>query len=202
MFSGKSDDLIRRLARARDRGKRVRGAKPSFDADPRWLVSLAGPRWPAEPVDTDDELHALATDVDVLGVDEVQFFGDRIVRVAEAVTAAGTRLICAGLDLDFRGMAFGAVPLLAERAEVITRRTAICARCGGLATHSQRLIDGLPAPPDSPTVQIGGRELYEPRCKRCHQGPIDGSTGASRTAIGITSAIHSNATSRAWKTPR
>ena len=168
MFSGKTDELIRRLAAADAAGLRVATAKPSVDdADPGWIVSLTGARRPAASVPSAEALVALAARHDVAGVDEIEFFEPEIVDAVRSL-ATGLRVVAAGLDLDFRGEPFGPMPALAELADELTVLTATCTVCGGVATRSQRLLDGRPAPRDAPLVQIGGGELYEPRCTQHH----------------------------------
>ena len=171
MFSGKTDELIRRLAAADAAGLRVATAKPSVDeADPGWIVSLSGARRPAVSAGSAEALVELAAGHDVLGVDEIEFFEPEIVAAVVAL-AAGCRVVAAGLDLDFRGEPFGPMPELAKLADGVTVLTATCAVCGGVATRSQRLLDGQPAPREAAIVQIGGRELYEPRCAQHHVVP-------------------------------
>jgi thymidine kinase len=168
MFSGKTDELIRRLDAAEAAGERVATAKPSVDsADPGWIVSLTGKRRRAKSVPSAAQLRDLAADRDVLGIDEVEFLDQEVVGVVAEVSR-GLRVVAAGLDLDFRGEPFGPMPALALIADQVTVLAATCAVCGGVATRSQRLVDGRPARRDAPTVQIGGRELYEPRCARHH----------------------------------
>jgi thymidine kinase len=170
MFSGKTDELIRRLGAADAEG-RVATAKPSVDAaDPGWIVSLSGARRPAISVASAHELVELAGGHDVVGIDEIEFFELEIVAAIRTLSR-GARVVAAGLDLDFRGEPFGPMPALADLADEVTVLTATCAVCGGVATRSQRLLDGHPAPRGAPIVQIGGRELYEPRCERHHAVP-------------------------------
>ena len=168
MFSGKTDELIRRLAAADDAGLRVAAAKPSVDdSDPGWIVSLSGARRRAVSLPTAPDLLELARGRDVVGIDEIEFFEPEILDAVRSL-AAELRVIAAGLDLDFRAEPFGPMPALAELADEVTVLTASCAICGSVATLTQRLVDGRPAPRDAPTVQIGGRELYEPRCAEHH----------------------------------
>jgi thymidine kinase len=168
MFSGKTDELIRRLDAAEAAGLRVATAKPSVDhADPGWIVSLTGARREAVSVAAAAGLEALSAGCDVLGVDEIEFFEPAIVQVVRRL-AGRLRVVGAGLDLDFRGEPFGPMPALAAIADEVTVLAATCAVCGDVATRSQRLVGGRPAPRDAPTVQIGGHELYEPRCERHH----------------------------------
>jgi thymidine kinase len=171
MFSGKTDELIRRLAAADREGLRVATAKPSVDvADPGWIVSLSGARRRAVSVASAAELVELAGGHDVVGIDEIEFFEPGIVGAVRTLKGE-LRVVAAGLDLDFRGEPFGPIPALAALADEISVLAATCAICGGEATRSQRLFDGRPAPRDAPTVQIGGRELYEPRCEKHHAVP-------------------------------
>jgi thymidine kinase len=168
MFSGKTEALIRRLADADASGRKALAVKPSFDLEPEWLVSLSGLRWPAKPVEDPAEIMALASDLDFIAIDEAQFFSGEIVRAVQRL-ATWSEVMAAGLDLDFRGQPFGFMRALAGVADSVVGLTAVCAQCGGVATRSQRLINGRPARADAPLVQLGGSELYEPRCLRCHQ---------------------------------
>lgn len=171
MFSGKTLELIRRLRDADADGQRVSAGKPSLDLDSGWLVSLAGSRWPAEPLTGCHAIRRVACRVGVLGVDEVQFLSLTEIRCLEEIAADGIRVVAAGLDLDFRGAPFPGVERLVATAQSVTWLTATCTRCGAAATHSQRLLDGRPAPAEAPTILLGGRELYEPRCAACHELP-------------------------------
>jgi thymidine kinase len=172
MFSGKTDELISRLAAAEGDGLRVAAAKPSVDeSDPGWIVSLSGARRRAVSLPHARDLAELARGRDVVGIDEIEFFEPEIVDEIERLRSR-LRVIASGLDLDFRGEPFGPMPALAELADELSVLTATCAVCGDVATLSQRLLlDGEPAPRGAPTVQIGGRELYEPRCERHHVVP-------------------------------
>jgi thymidine kinase len=168
MFSGKTDELIRRLAVAEGEGLGVATVKPSVDvADPGWIISLSGARRRAVSLSSAQKLRELVPGRDVIGIDEIEFFEPEIVEVIQTL-APRLRVIAAGLDLDFRSEPFAPMPGLAEIADELSVLTATCAVCGGVATRSQRLLDGRPAPRDAPTVQIGGRELYEPRCALHH----------------------------------
>jgi thymidine kinase len=171
MFSGKTLELIRRLDAAAASGSTVLAAKPALDLDSGFLVSAAGPTWPAHEVDDAFPVGSLAGRADVVGVDEAQFLAaaevNRLIRAA----AGATRVIAAGLDLDFRGSPFRSLGRLAAHARSIVRLTATCTRCGAVATRSQRLVDGAPAPSSAPRIVLGGRELYEPRCVTCHEVP-------------------------------
>jgi thymidine kinase len=152
MFSGKTDELIRRLDVADSGGLRVATAKPSVDvADPGWIVSLSGARRLALSVASAAELFELASRNDVLGIDEIEFFEPEVVGAVRAL-AARLRVVAAGLDLDFRGEPFGPMPALVGLADELTVLTATCAVCGGAGTRSERLLDGRPAPRDAATV--------------------------------------------------
>lgn len=171
MFSGKTLELIRRLRLAAAEGERVCAGKPAIDGDQGWLTSQAGARWPAGTLDDAESIERLVVGASVVGVDEVQFLDAPAVDCLEQLSDDGIRVIAAGLDLDFRGVPFPSVELLAAHAESITRLAAVCARCGAAATRSQRLVDGQPAAATAPTILVGGRGLYEPRCTECHEVP-------------------------------
>jgi thymidine kinase len=169
MFSGKTLELICRLEHAATAGHSVRAAKPSIDLDRGWLVSTAGRRLPAKAIDGRDAIVSLAAEGDVIGIDEVQFLSPRELDGLECVAAEGSRVIAAGLDLDFRGLPFPQLERLLERTRYVTRLTAICNRCGREATRSQRILAGQPAPATAPTILVGGCEVYEARCATCHR---------------------------------
>jgi thymidine kinase len=175
MFSGKSEELIRRVRRAVIARKRVQVFKSHLDARYVGLYSVTthdGITVEAEPVDTAEEImRRWRPETEVVGVDEVQFLDDAIVAVANALADRGVRVILAGTDVDFRGLPFGPMAPLACAAEVVDKLHAICVVCGGPASRNQRLIDGKPAPWNSPTIMVGGRESYEARCRHCHRVP-------------------------------
>ncbi len=175
MFSGKSEEMIRRLRRAEIAGQRVILFKPRIDdryaaAD---VVSHAGVRMSAVPVDGCAELLARARVAEVVGIDEVQFFEPTVVDAALALADRGARVIAAGLDQDFRRQPFGPMPELLTRAEFVDKLQAVCHRCGGPATTTQRLVDGRPAPYAGETVVVGAAEQYEARCRDCHEAGAD-----------------------------
>src|SRR5438093_86561 len=116
-------------------------------------------------------LQLIAPDTTVVGIDEVQFFDHAIVGVVRKLVASGRRVICAGLDLDFRGEPFGPVPTLLALAEKVDKLEAICVVCGESATRTQRIVDGVPAFYDEPIIVIGANEVYEARCRSCHEVP-------------------------------
>ncbi|MDI6740263.1 MAG: thymidine kinase [Candidatus Edwardsbacteria bacterium] len=174
MFSGKTEELIRRLKRATYAKQRVQIFKHAFDDryDDLAIASHNGQKLPTFPAGKVDEiLRALDNDVEVVGIDEVQFFGPEIVPALEEIVNRGIRVIVSGLDQDFRGEPFGPIPQLLAEAEKVDKLTAICSSCGEPATRSQRLLNGRPASYDSEVVSIGSSEKYEPRCRKCHEVP-------------------------------
>ena len=175
MFSGKSEEMIRRLRRAEIAGQRVVIFKPRIDDryDASDVVSHAGIRMRAVPVATTPELVARAQGFEVVGVDEVQFFDDDVVRGVLELADRGIRVVAAGLDQDFRRLPFGPMPELLTHAEFVDKLQAVCHRCGGPATTTQRLVDGRPAPYSGETVVVGAAEQYEARCRGCHEAGVD-----------------------------
>jgi thymidine kinase len=175
MFSGKSEELIRRVRRAVIARKRVQVFKSHLDARYAGLYSVTshdGVTVEAEPVDAAEEImRAVRQGTEVIAADEVQFLDDGIVAVANALADRGVRVILAGTDVDFRGLPFGSMAALMCAAEVVDKLHAICVVCGGPASRNQRLVDGRPAPWESPTIMVGGRESYEARCRHCHRVP-------------------------------
>ena len=175
MFSGKSEEMIRRLRRAEIGRQRVVIFKPSIDdrysaAD---VVSHAGIRMRAVPVRGVGELLERARGFDVVGIDEAQFFEPELVGAALALADGGARVIAAGLDQDFRRQPFGPMPELLAHAEFVDKLQAVCHRCGGGATTTQRLVDGRPAPYSGATIVVGANEQYEARCRGCHEPGVD-----------------------------
>jgi thymidine kinase len=175
MFSGKSEEMIRRLRRAEIAGQHVVIFKPRIDDryDATDVVSHAGARMRAVPVASIAELVARAHGFDVVGVDEVQFFDDSIVRTVLELADRGLRVVAAGLDQDFRRLPFGPMPELLTHAEFVDKLQAVCHRCGGPATTTQRLVGGRPAPYAGETVVVGASEQYEARCRACHEAGAD-----------------------------
>jgi len=175
MFSGKSEELIRRVRRAVIARKQVQVFKSHLDARYTGLYNVTthdGLTVEAEPVDSAEEvMRRWRAGTEVVAVDEVQFLDDGIVDVANALADRGVRVILAGTDVDFRGLPFGSMPTLMCVAEVVDKFQAICVVCGGPATRNQRLVNGKPAKWDSPTIMVGGRESYEARCRHCHKVP-------------------------------
>lgn len=175
MFSGKSEELLRRVRRAVLAKKKVQVFKSHLDERYGGLASVNthdGGAIPSEPISTSAELmERTRADTSVVAVDEVQFLDEGVVEVANALADRGLRVIMAGTDMDFRGQPFGPVPSLLAIAERVDKLHAICVRCGQLATRNQRLIDGRPAAAEGPTIQVGGLESYEARCRACHEVP-------------------------------
>jgi thymidine kinase len=178
MFSGKSEEMIRRLRRAEIAGRKVLLFKPRIDDryDVHDVVSHAGVRMAAIPVDGAAELIARSRGCDVVGIDEVQFFAQSIVDAALTLADNGVRVIAAGLDQDFRRQPFGPMPELLARAEFADKLQAVCHRCGGPATTTQRLVDGRPAPGSGETIVVGALDTYEARCRDCHEPGADALT--------------------------
>ena len=171
MFSGKSEELIRRLRRAEIAGQRVLIVKPKLDSryDIGHVVSHAGAKMRAVAVSRPEDIPGLAEGYDVIGIDEAQFFTESIVFVIDVLVERGARVVAAGLDQDFRGLPFGSMPELLCRAELVDKLQAVCHRCGGPATMTQRLVDGRPAPADGQTIVVGALDSYEARCRSCHE---------------------------------
>ncbi|MEX2211876.1 MAG: thymidine kinase [Gaiellaceae bacterium] len=170
MFSGKSEELIRRLRRAEIAGQRVLIVKPRIDDryDVAHVVSHAGAKMRAVAAESSRDVLRLAAGYDVVGVDEAQFFDDGIVDAVKELVARGLRVVAAGLDTDFRAEPFGSMPTLLAIAEFVDKLQAVCHRCGGTATRTQRLVDGIPAPFSGATIQVGALDSYEARCTGCH----------------------------------
>ena len=174
MFSGKSEEMIRRLRRAEIAGQRVVILKPRIDDryDATDIVSHAGARMRAVPIGSADEALDRADGFEVVGIDEVQFLDVVIVAHALALADRGVRVVAAGLDQDFRRLPFGPMPELLAHAEFVDKLQAVCHRCGGPATTTQRLVDGRPAPYSGETVVVGAAEQYEARCRSCHEAGV------------------------------
>ncbi len=169
MFSGKTEELIRRLKRAKIADMRVEVFKPKVDTryDEGAVVSHDTTSVLATPVSDSRRLLELSPDTTVVGIDEAQFFDMELPDVCQELALRGVRVIVAGLDMDYRGVPFGPMPSLLALAEYVTKVHAICVHCGNLATHSYRLADG------DEVVLLGEKEQYEPRCRACyHQGNI------------------------------
>jgi thymidine kinase len=184
MFSGKSEELIRRLRRAEIAGQRALIVKPLIDDryDVGHVVSHAGAKMRAVTAESSDEARRLAAGYDAVGIDEVQFFDDGIIEAIDALVRDGARVVASGLAQDFRGLPFGAMPTLLCVAEFVDKLEAVCHRCGGPATMTQRLVDGAPAPFDGETIQVGALDSYEARCRACFQPGLVAEPAAAQTA--------------------
>ena len=174
MFSGKTDELIRRLVRATIAKQKVQVFKPAIDV--RYAVekvtSHAGSNYDATPVERSiDVLTNIAADTTVVAIDEAQFFDPDVVQVVQQLAGRGIRVLVAGLDTDFRGEPFGPMPILMSIAEHVDKLHAICMVCGDEASRTQRLVNGTPARYDDPVVIVGASEMYEARCRVHHEVP-------------------------------
>lgn len=172
MYSGKSEELIRRIKRALIAKQNTIVFKPQIDDrySKEDVVSHNGNSVSAISIKNPKEIYNyIDEDTQVVGIDEVQFFDDEIVDIAISLANEGIRVIAAGLDMDFKGEPFGPTPRLLAVAEFVDKIQAICSVCGQPATRSQRLIDGKPARYDDPIIQVGAVESYEARCRKCHK---------------------------------
>ncbi|MEO8452089.1 MAG: thymidine kinase [Gemmatimonadota bacterium] len=175
MFSGKSEELIRRIRRALIAKKRVQVFKSHLDDRYGGVFRVSthdGAAVEAVPVDSSAEIfRKVDPDAQVIAIDEAQFLDEGIVKVVTTLASRGARIMLAGTDTDFRGEPFGPMGALMAVAEQVDKLQAICVVCGDLACRNQRLIDGRPASYDSPTIMVGGSESYEARCRKCHVVP-------------------------------
>ncbi len=176
MFSGKTDELIRRLRRATIARQKVQVFKPAIDNryQEEKVTSHAGTEYDAIPIErAPDLLVHLDAETTVVAIDEAQFFEHDIANIIQVLANRGVRVIVAGLDADFRGEPFGPVPTLMAQAERIDKLQAICMVCGEPASRTQRLVNGQPAHYHDPIIIVGAAELYEARCRAHHQVPRD-----------------------------
>jgi thymidine kinase len=183
MFSGKSEELIRRVRRAIIARKRVQVFKSHLDARYAGIYSVSshdGRTVEALPADSASQI-ALQVDpmAHVIAIDEAQFLDEGVVPLVTSLAGRGRRVIIAGTDTDFRGEPFGSMPSLMAVAEVVDKLHAICVLCGGPASRNQRLIGGHPAPWDSPVIMVGGTDSYEARCRMCFSAPRKDAAQAS-----------------------
>jgi thymidine kinase len=172
MFSGKSEELIRRLKRAEYAQLRVLAFKHSLDdrSTIEYVTSHNGNKLKAIPTDSPEEIrHLCSSEVEVVGIDEVQFFPESIISIICHLVEEGKRVIVGGLDLDFKGSPFGPMPKIMAIADDVTKLKAICMLCGGDAHFTQRLVNNKPARHDDPIIVIGAEEQYQARCRNCHQ---------------------------------
>ncbi len=172
MFCGKTEELIRRLRRAKIARQNIQVFKPHIDK--RYAIekvkSHAGTEFEAVPIEkARDILNLIQPDTTVIGIDEAQFFDDEIIHIVQELAERGLRVIVTGLDTDFRGEPFGPMPILIAQAEIVDKLHAICMVCGQNASRTQRLIDGKPAHYHDPIVVVGASEMYEARCRVHHQ---------------------------------
>ena len=174
MYAGKTEELIRRSRRALYARRKVQVFKQALDtrSDGTEVRSHNGVPHEAVAIATsEDLLENVAEDIDVVAIEEAQFFDEGIVEACRTLADAGYEVIVTGLDMDFRGEPFGPMPNLMAEADEVVKLRAICARCGRDASRSQRLIDGRPAPATAPTILVGADESYEARCRHCHEVP-------------------------------
>lgn len=177
MFCGKTEELIRRLKRATIARQKVVVFKPVIDDRYAYskVTSHSGADYEALPIAHSSQIFGLIDeDVDVVGIDEAQFFDDGIVAVAQELADRGMRVIVTGLDTDFRGEPFACMPEMIVKADKVDKLSAICVKCGEPATRTQRLVNGMPARYDEPVVIVGAAEMYEARCRHCHEVPGKG----------------------------
>lgn len=194
MFSGKTEELLRRLKRAQIARQKIQVFKPALDTryatdhvqshDSGRIASVSVRR--AEEI-----LELVNNNTRVVGIDEVQFFGDGIVDVAQKLAYRGTRVIIAGLDMDFRGEPFGPMPKLLAVCEHVTKLSAVCVVCGAPATRSQRIA--APEGADGAQILIGAKDMYEARCRFCHE---PNAVGVSAQAMGMLGSDHLTANAR------
>ena len=175
MFSGKSEELIRRVRRSLIARKKAQVFKSHLDERYSGIYAVSshdGRMVEAIPVDSSSQLaRAVDPGAHVIAIDEAQFLDAGIIGVVTDLAQRGRRVIVAGTDTDFRGEPFGAMPQLMAVAEVVDKLHAICVLCGGPASRNQRLIDGKPAPYSSPQIMVGAADSYEARCRMCHSVP-------------------------------
>ena len=169
MFSGKTEELIRRMKRAKFAKQKVEIFKPSLDTrySDEDVVSHDKNTIRSTPIDSSGAILLLASDIDVVGIDEAQFFDDGLVEVCNQLANNGIRVIVAGLDMDYKGIPFGPIPALCAIADEVTKVHAICVKCGALAYVSHRLIH------NDKRVLLGEKDEYEPLCRECYQRSID-----------------------------
>lgn len=182
MFSGKTEEMIRRVRRAGFAQKRVSVFDHALDEAryrPGFANSHSGWEVKTHATSNPDEIYRIACEeaAEVVAIDEAQFFDKSLIPACEALADLGIRVVVAGLNQDFRGDAFETLGELMVRADKLTLLSAICTVCGNDATRTQRLIDSKPAPYDSPRIQIGGEESYQARCRHCHEVPGRPSNG-------------------------
>jgi thymidine kinase len=172
MFAGKTEELIRRIKTLEFAKKNVLVFKPAIDNrySNTKVVSHAGSSVESIVVpDARSILDFVKDDTDVIAIDEIQFFDEDVLLVCDYLAKKGKRVMCAGLDTDFRAEPFGVMPRLITDAEFVTKLTAVCMKCGAPATRTQRLVNGKPAQYSDPIIMVGAAEAYEARCRHCHE---------------------------------
>ena len=168
MFSGKTEELIRRLKRVKFANLKVEIFKPSIDTryDDLNIVSHDTNAIHSTPVDNSRKILLMAQDADVIGIDEAQFFDDGLPDVCDQLAYQGIRVIVAGLDMDYTGKPFGQMPFILAKADYVTKLHAICVKCGNIANYSYRKF------PDEDQVMLGAMDVYEPRCRKCYNDKV------------------------------
>lgn len=177
MFSGKTEELIRRLKRAEFAKQRVEIFKPALDTRYSEIEVVSHDRNSimSTPVDSSSSILLLSSDIDVVGIDEAQFFDDGLVAVCNELANKGIRVIVAGLDMDFKGVLFGPIPALCAIADEVTKVHAICVRCGALAYVSHRLVN------NEKRVMLGEQAEYEPLCRECYRKALEEDKNKDKT---------------------
>lgn len=177
MFSGKTEELIRRLKRAEFAKQRVEIFKPALDTRYSEIEVVSHDRNSimSTPVDSSSSILLLSSDIDVVGIDEAQFFDDGLVAVCNELANKGIRVIVAGLDMDFKGVPFGPIPALCAIADEVTKVHAICVRCGALAYVSHRLVN------NDKRVMLGEQAEYEPLCRECYRKALEEDKNKDKT---------------------
>ncbi|PKG21999.1 thymidine kinase [Niallia nealsonii] len=191
MFSGKSEELIRRVRRAEFAKQNIVVFKPKIDNrySEEAVVSHNGTATNAIPIRNSAEIFEhITSEIELVAIDEVQFFDEQIVEVVQHLANSGYRVVCAGLDQDFRGEPFGKMPELMAVAELVTKLQAVCAVCGSPASRTQRLINGSPASYNDPIILVGASESYEPRCRHHHEVPASPQS-ANKQDSGTSSSL-------------
>lgn len=164
MFSGKTEELIRRLKRVKIANQKAEIFKPAIDVrfDAIRIVSHDTNAIPSTPIDNSQKILLMAQDVEVIGIDEAQFFDEQLPAVCDELAHRGIRVIVAGLDMDYLGNPFGPMPQILAKADYVTKLHAICVQCGNIANYSYRKI------PNDDQVMLGAKDVYEPRCRVCY----------------------------------
>lgn len=176
MFCGKTDEMIRRLRRATIADQKLQVFKPAIDNryHDEKVVSHAGSEFDATPIDkSSDILDKLQSDTTLVAIDEANFLDEEIIDIVNQLADKGIRVIVGGLDQDFRGEPFGSMPILIAQAENVSKLHAICVVCHEPASRTQRLLNGGPAHYNDPIIVVGASEMYEARCRNCHDVPRD-----------------------------